>query len=519
MAADNPHNPYGEETLGYFRWVGIGTRDGNTTDYNQDYLTGLKGTVSSWNDAEWEVYYHYNKADNRNVGRYYLSYGGLAHNLANDIDLGSEEGVANMRATTLTEDSSEFHQYFAGLGFEAFELPSGMIGHYVGMEHFKQSFASIYDAQSEAGLIGGSAGNSAEGDRTVTAVFYETVIPVTDEFEANIAVRYDDYSDFGSEFSPKASFRYQPLDNLVFRASYSEAFRAPSLSQLHAATTFSAQTGTDYPFCETNDIPASKCSSGQIDTYISSNKELGAETSEYINFGVVWDVVDNLTVKLDYFDLNIDNVITELSNTQVMQRIYQGTLTQNDVFYVERAPSNGSQLGRALEVGTGSANNSKLQIEGIDFAVNGNFETGFGDISLALQNSYVLSYDTIIGETDANGNDVLTDVAGWSGTPKLRSNLTISHALDDHQLAWNVNYIHGTYEDRDTNFIPSGHLNSWTIHNVSYTYDMGDWGQVLLGVNNLFDEDPVLSKEGKYENADLYNNYGREYRASYTIKF
>ena len=171
MAADNPHNPYGEETKGYFRWVGIGTRDGNVDDYNQDYLTGLRGTISAWNDASWEFYYHYNQADNKSIGEYYLSYAGLAYNEKNGIDLGSEAGINNMKATTLTQGKAVFNQYNAGINFDAFELPGGEAGHYFGMEYFDQEFSEVYDAQSEAGLIGGSAGNSAGGDRQVWAAF------------------------------------------------------------------------------------------------------------------------------------------------------------------------------------------------------------------------------------------------------------------------------------------------------------------------------------------------------------
>ncbi|KPV96368.1 hypothetical protein [Pseudoalteromonas sp. P1-8] len=63
MSADNPHNPYGvDDAYGLFRWVGIGTRDGNVDDYNIDLTTGLRGDLD-WNNASWEVYYHRNKAD------------------------------------------------------------------------------------------------------------------------------------------------------------------------------------------------------------------------------------------------------------------------------------------------------------------------------------------------------------------------------------------------------------------------------------------------------------------------
>ncbi|WP_394132841.1 TonB-dependent receptor [Shewanella maritima] len=511
MSADNPHNPTGEDgAYGLFRWVGIGTRDGNVDDYNQDYLTGLRGSISAWNDAEWEIYYHHNIADNKSIGQYYLSYSGLAYNEANGIDLGSEEGVANMKATTLTQDRSTFSQWNGGIGFDAFELPGGDAAHFIGAEFFEQTYESVYDAQSEAGLIGGSAGNSAGGERDVWAVFYEVALPVVDSVEINLAARYDKYSDFGSNTAPKASVRWQALDNVVVRASYSEAFRAPALDQLYAATTFSADTGTDYPFCESNGIAEADCSSKQYDTYIRANSNLGPETSEYINLGVAWDIVDDFSVKVDYFDLNIDNVISRRSITNVMEGVAGGTLTPDETFYVVRAPNGpNGELGAAREIGTGYGNGDKMQIVGVDATFAGNFETDIGDFGINWTNSFIIDY--II---EVEGGAEAINTAGWNGQPDYKSVFTASYSYSDHSFSWNMNYTDSTYEDKD-----SGKLDSWLIHNISYIYDAGNWGSILLGVNNLTDEDPVLSSSGKYENADLYNNYGREYRASYTLKF
>ena len=57
-------------------------------------------------------------------------------------------------------------------------------------------------------------------------------VEVTEQIELNLAGRYDKYSDFGSAFSPKASLRYQPLDQLMFRTSWSQSFRAPGLDDM-----------------------------------------------------------------------------------------------------------------------------------------------------------------------------------------------------------------------------------------------------------------------------------------------
>jgi iron complex outermembrane receptor protein len=512
MAADNPHNPYGEDgAYGLFRWVGIGTRDGNVDDYNQDLTAGLRGDLD-WNNASWEVYYHHNKADNKSVGEYYLSYSGLAYNEANDIDLGSDEGIANMKSTTLQNSGSTFDQYFAGLGFDLFELPGGAVAHYVGVEYFEQTYEDIYDGQSEAGLIGGSAGNSSMGDRDVTAVFFESVLPVSDTVEVNLKARYDDYSDFGDNVAPAVSARWQVADNVVIRGSYSESFRAPGLDLLNAARTFSAESAIDYNNGSTT--------SRQYNTYYTQNSELEAETSDYINLGVAWDVNDNLSFKLDYFQLSIDNVIQSKSLQGLLSDEAAGLITavgvdtdtSDETFYLKRSAS-----GTLIEAGTSYFNGAGFEIEGFDFTINANVETDFGDFRFNNVNSVTLSYDSEVG-------GVVQDTAGWSGQPDLKSVATISWSLDDHTVSWNSTYTASTSEtevdeDGDGFYEQSGDLDSWLIHNLTYSYNAGVYGAVTFTVSNLTDEDPVLSSAGTWDNQDLYNNFGRDYRVNYSISF
>ena len=518
MPASSPHNPYGTDgNRGYFRWVDIGTRDGNVDDYNQDYVFGFRGDLD-WNNATWETYYHRNVADNKAIGQYYLSYGGLAYNTANGIDLGSEEGVANMRATTLQESSATMDQFYAGIGFDMFELPGGAVAHYFGTEYMENSYGDIYDGQSAAGLVGGSAGSSATCRREIFAMFYEAVLPVVEGIEINIAARYDDYSDFGDNVAPKIAVRWQAMENVVIRASYSEAFRAPGLDDLNAATAFSAESAFDYKQCDAAGIPNVDCPSKQFDTYIKSNSELGAESSTNLNLGLAWDLSDNHSLKLDYFQLDITNVITQKSvqgllsdeKSGLITAVAPGTDVSNEVFYLIRSSS-----GTLIEAGTGLSNQSGFDITGLDMTWNSSFETSFGDISVAWMNSFIFEYNTETGGEMHN-------TAGWSGQPDYRSNLTLRWDMNDHSVAWNSNYIAETsateiVDGKDVEI--DGTLDSWLIHNVTYTYDAGNYGRITLQVTNLTDEDPVLSPTGTYDDPSLYNNFGRDYRMSYSISF
>ena len=84
---------------------------------------------------------------------------------------------------------------------------------------------------------------------TSTRRYFEWLFPFTSTFDITIAGRYDKYSDYGNDFSPKIAARWQPLDNLTFRASYGEGFRAPTLDILTQQAAFSADPVTDPSTC------------------------------------------------------------------------------------------------------------------------------------------------------------------------------------------------------------------------------------------------------------------------------
>jgi iron complex outermembrane receptor protein len=511
---------------GTFRWTGIGNRDNNVDDFTQDYILGLRGTFGD--TAEWEVYAHYNLADNKSVGSFYLNNAAVVYNQERGIPFDSEEGINNLKTTTLNNDRNRFMQYYAGVGFEAGELSGGAIGHYFGAEVYDIVYSSEVDASSEAGLVGGSAGNSSGASRDVSSVFYESVMPVTDELEVNFAIRYDDYSDFGSEVSPKISLSYRPMDSLLVRASWGEGFRAPTLSELTQADSFSAEDSTDYVLCEATGISGADCPTRQIDTTVQSNSELGPETSEFLNIGVVYNITDDVSITVDYFDLEVDDVIQYVSVDDLILNEY--VLNDQAIFdttqYVNYTRA--SAGGRIIEAFTGTVNGPGFHIEGLDINLNASVETEVGEFGINWENSYFLAY-----EQEAFYNGPVQDVSGWGLQPDLRSQMTLSWSMGDHAVSWNIDYIASTYENEAPEFdstgeatgllTPSGSLDSFVTHNVSYSYDGGDYGQYTLGVRNLTEEEPVLDSAGTYprDHYDLYTagHIGRTVYANFSWDF
>jgi len=524
MAAGNEHNPYDEEVTGYFRWYGIGNRDGLVTDYQQDYMIGLKGIAGD--SIDWEFAYHKAKLDYRSVGRYYLSYSGLAYNEKYGIDLGSEEGINNLRSTTYTENQNEMDHYFFGVGFALGELAGGEIQHYFGGEYFDQQFDSQYDAQSEAGLIGGSAGNSAMGERDTTAFFYEISMPFTDNLIVSAALRRDDYSDFGSVTNPSVKLEYRPTDDILLRASYSEGFRAPSLDELLAATSFSATSATDYVACEAQGISASECKSRQFDNLIQSNDELGPEESEYINAGIVYSGIENFAVKLDYFSLEVENVISSITVQSLINAEVGGQLDDLMAKYpgvkLER-DENGAVLGDVI---TRSENGAYMSRKGLDLNLEYKLETGFGDFTFGNTTTYLLES---AGDVYFSGPS--QDFIGMPGTPDWRSQFNINYSMDNLSVAWTTDLISSVYEDQyldlgdgnPENFRYKGenHDPTYVTHNINIKYYTESFGTFTLGARNLFDKGVVKDDDGFWNDDTLYyaGHIGREVFAGYSISF
>src|ERR1700759_3096687 len=68
--------------------------------------------------------------------------------------------------------------------------------------------------------------------RPVASPSVEVSVPAIKGLDIDLAGRYDHYEGVGKTFNPKVSIRFQPIDQLLFRAAVGKGFRAPSLTDL-----------------------------------------------------------------------------------------------------------------------------------------------------------------------------------------------------------------------------------------------------------------------------------------------
>lgn len=539
----------------YHRFAAMGNRDTNVGNENIDLLVGVEGRIGNF-DVDFGARRVRNKTNE--IGNGYLAantawsnvidfnpgycsdgtFDDVACRFGYDMQNPSDNPADVLAAgvvTTSRISTFNIDEMFASVGFDVMEIGGGMVQGFVGMETRDEYYADKYDSQSEAGLVGGSAGNSAGGGRSVDAAYFEFLLPVTYDLEVSVAGRFDDYSDYGSDFSPKVSFRWQPMDSLLVRGSYGKGFRAPTLDILTQKTSFSAEGVRDADSCTLlAGDPDKEC---QVDTYYIANPNLNSEKSTQIALGVAYQPTEWLNMTADYFNIEIDNRIRQFSAQTLIDRTTAGDpipsglgVTRNQVTLQD-----GTVLNVIDEITAGYGNEGDLKTSGFDLNLRTDFD--FGDMGTLSSN---FQYSHILDQSVDGGRNYVLDM----GTPEYRANIQNQWNIADFTVAWNINIIgtqytrtearkaDGTFPSCDdpgagADLVRCGNVGTHTTHDLQLTYNTPWNGAVTVGAQNLFEKLPKLAPlaggEYGYDNRDynfrLYNAYGRITYVRYTQRF
>jgi iron complex outermembrane receptor protein len=149
--------------------------------------------------------------------------------------------------------------------------------------------------------------NVVDESREAVGAFIDLEANVTDKLLASLAVRAEDYSDFGSNVSGKIAARYDFSDTVAVRTSYSTGFRAPSLQQQYFATT-STNFINGVPFDITT-FPATDPVARALGA-----KPLDSEDSTNVSVGVVFQLGDGASLTLDAYKIELENRIVLSEN-------------------------------------------------------------------------------------------------------------------------------------------------------------------------------------------------------------
>lgn len=403
---------------------------------------------------------------------------------------GFRQAIAPAKYTGKTLDgSAKLSALDAKLSGDIFNLAGGPLSYAVGAQFRKEAIETRPSAALFSGDIAGLGGATPpiDRDRDIKSFFAEVVAPVIKGLELNAAVRQDRYNDVGSADTYKVSARYQPTKQLLVRASTGTGFRAPLLGELWLPQTVgTSEQFTDPAFPNNPNL--------QVPALKGGNPALKPEKSKQSTIGIVFQPATNITAAVDYWQMNVRDMITTASAQEIVSRFRAGDPAYAG--FVVLTPGGEVDRIRAVNANVGAA-----KLSGADLDLSGRFPLGRGRVDLGLVGTYMIKFDQVspagtisrkVGTlVEANGNPVIdADSGGVILRWKHRLSATYTQGPWGVTLAQNFykGYRTGNRQiDGEPHFVPDQ-----ALYDLFVSYTGVKNLRLGLGVKNLLDKNPPI---------------------------
>jgi outer membrane receptor protein involved in Fe transport len=357
---------------------------------------------------------------------------------------------------------------------------------------------------------------SAFGELQVPIFGKPNKLPLLQRLEANIAARYENFSDAGAHAVPKYGATWQPFRALLLRGSYSEGFRAPSLTEDRRAT-FTTTTTLNDPL--RGNTPTQVTSIGR------SNPVLKPETSTNEFYGAVLDppFVKGLSLSVNYYRTKQKDAIQSLSSAVV--------LANPNLFpdYVVRAAPTAADIAAGWP---GALTTYYSQYVNWGFIQNESMDLGaeyrlpwekLGRWRLSVNAAKTLKQTRLLTWNSAPINDV----GDTFSSPRWNLSSSLYWSKGPWTAASRFSYMSG-YNTNQAGVTPSNYTTP-AMHLIdvrgTYEFTNGLWRgygkgvRVGLGVANLEDKKPPFFNNIYGFNAGLHGRwaFGRTYEFSIIV--
>lgn len=379
---------------------------------------------------------------------------------------------------------------------EGFAVKSGEEASY---KNYDVPSTAAAGAQVFAGFVSPNGG--ATNTRNSTALYVDLEQDFSKMFLLTGALRYENYSDFGSTFNYKFAGRIRFSEDFNIRGSISTGFRAPSMQQK-----FYAKTNTLFVSNGSTLVPV------EAGTFTNDSKvaeilgipRLKQETSKNYSIGFTAKPFKGFVVTVDAYQIDIDNRIvltnnfTGGNNTQLQQQLSAAGANTANVFtnaIDTRATGIEAVFSYKKVLKEGQTLTTTLALTHIKNTVKKD-----ADGKTIIHASNVLVNSGQLGNYFNREDQSRIEVAN----PQNKSSLTIEYKVNKfttmlrftnfgwvsyldpsinplNPSAFPVNSFTGVRETLDQDFAPK------TVTDLSLSYQMSKNLTATIGANNLFD--------------------------------
>lgn len=447
---------------------------GDVTDYSA--LGGIRGDISDRLSWDASVGYGYNRVD------FFIS---------NTVN-------ASLGPNTPTRfDPGSYIQDELNVNFDvAYEL-SDAITLAAGAEYRDETF-EIEEGQRESWDFGPLAGQgfsaasngfpgfspeiAGSWSRRNYALYGDMAWRVFEPWQVDLAVRWEDFDDFGTTTNYKIATNYRFAEPFAIRGSWSTGFRAPTPGQSNAGNVTTQFDPVRGELVNNGTIPPTNPVA-----LLRGGEALDPEESQNFSVGAILELGD-FRVTLDYYQIEVDDRIA------VSQDF---SLTPAEVAALV---ASGVTSAANLTSFRFFTNDFDTETKGVDLVATYEMDLfgGQSALSLAFNNNKteVTRFDPVTLST--NRIRQLEE-----GVPDTRWSLTGTHSMGPWRALARVSRYDDWY-DNEAGFVFEG---GDFLFDVEFAYTMRDALTFVVGAQNVFDDYPKENPDARATTGNLYSQY------------
>lgn len=355
---------------------------------------------------------------------------------------------------------------------ESFEIVSGEEASWKAGDYADQGFNI-----GSHGFKGFGPESQGVNTRRNIAAYVDLEAYLTEDLLVGGALRYEDFTTFGSTTNYKLTAQFSMTDEFSLRASHSTGFRAPTVGQANVVNTQTSIVNGD--LIQTFLAPPTAALSA-----FYGGVELEPETSRSFAGGLVYTSGD-FFMTLDAYRIEVEDRIAQSSQITVRPEDH------------DELRDLGVKNPELISAVTYFANDFDTTTKGIDVVANYAMALMDGDTSLSLAYNY--------NRTNVDSYNPATTNEGKvrrleEGMPEHRGTFTVAQSWDTVSMFVRANYF-GTYyatHADDTSDWGSETASSAVTIDLEASYFLNDSFTLSAGANNLFDQKAQKLKPGTY---------------------
>ncbi len=467
----------------------------NSTILDKSLSAGIKGKIGEWN-VDFSNTWGQNGFD-YNIGN--TSNATMQFATPTEFYAG---GFAFTQNTTNFDMSRFFEDTMSGLNVafgaeyrvERYEIFAGELGSYSKFD----TDGNVWDINDPTSIEvvdffgrprpGGSQvfpgfnpDNELNKNRNSIAAYVDLEADITDNFLVSGAVRFEDYSDFGSTINFKLATRVKLGDDFAVRGSANTGFRAPSLHQLNFNSTSTI-------FVDGIPTEVGTFSNDSRAAQLLGIPQLKEETSKSASIGFTGKLPGlNLSFTVDGYFIRIDDRV-----------VYTGQFSPSN----DGSPADELLKRLLAQANAGSAtffaNAIDTESMGVDLVVT--HKANFSNSNLRTDFALTVGQTNQVG--DIKASDILED-AGLVDTyfdetsriyleeavPRTKMNLTFNYNISDFNIMLRGVYF-GKVTEATNNIDNQQEFGGKMITDLSFSYLHHDRVRFTVGSSNIFDTYP-----------------------------